>query len=84
VTDPQRAASAASARRAVWGLALVLGVVHWDFWLWDDATLLFGFLPVGLAYHAVFSVLCGVVWALAVKFAWPEHIERWAEETEPS
>jgi hypothetical protein len=81
VTDHNRAGRARSGRRAVWIFGLVLGVLHWDFWLWDDATLLFGFLPIGLAYHAVFSVLCGVVWALAVKFAWPEHIERWAEET---
>jgi len=83
VTDLNRAAGAAagtSGRRAVWVLVLVLGVLHWDFWFWGDATLVLGFLPVGLAYHALFSVLCGVVWALAVKYAWPEHVERWAEE----
>ena len=76
----QHGAPMASRKRAVWGLVLVLGILHWDFWFWDDARLLFGFLPIGLAYHAVFSGLCGVVWALAVKFTWPEHIERWAEE----
>ena len=76
-----QAARATSRRRAIWVLVLALGVLHWDFWFWDDATLLFGFLPIALAYHAVYSVLCGVVWVLAVKLAWPEHIERWAEET---
>ncbi len=60
-------------------LVIALAVVHQDFWLWHDATLVFGFLPVGLAYHMLFSVLCGVVWALAVVFAWPTAIERMAE-----
>ena len=41
------------------------------------ASLLFGFLPIGLAYHALFSVACGVVWALAVRFAWPAELEAW-------
>ena len=34
-----------------------LFVLHQDFWLWDSHTLVLGFLPSGLAYHAVFSIL---------------------------
>ena len=55
----------------VLGLIVVLAIAHQDFWNWNDPKLIFDFLPIGLAYHAVYSVLCGVVWALAVKFAWP-------------
>ena len=63
-------------------MAVVLAVLHQDSWNWDNTTLVFGFLPVGLAYHILFSVLAAVVWALAVKFAWPTHVEAWADENE--
>jgi len=56
------------------GAALV--VLHQDFWNWKAVgPLLFGFLPVGLAYHAAFSVACAGYMALLVKFAWPRHLE---------
>ena len=48
--------------------------------MWADDSLVFGFMPMGLAYHALFSVACSCLWALAVFKAWPEEIERWAEE----
>ena len=51
---------------------LVLGLLHQDFWLWDSATLLLGFLPYGLAYHVGFSLLTAALWAIAVRFAWPD------------
>lgn len=66
----------------VWLTATVLFVLHQDFWLWNDTTLLFGFMPIGLAYHAAFSIVAAVLWFLAVKFAWPAHIEQWAEQDE--
>lgn len=65
-------------RKLVWVLVVLLAILHFDFWYWDDRTLVFGFLPIGLAFHAGFSLACGVVWLMAVKFAWPEHIEEWA------
>lgn len=64
----------------VWGLVILLAILHQDFWLWDNRTLVFGFLPVGLFYHAVFSIACAIVWTMAVKFAWPSHLEEWADE----
>jgi hypothetical protein len=67
-------------RTIVWVLVVVLAIVHFDFWYWNDRTLLFGFLPVGLGFHAGFSLACGFVWLLAVKFAWPSEIEDWAED----
>lgn len=64
----------------VWGLVILLAILHHDFWLWDNRSLVFGFMPIGLFYHAVFSIACAVVWAMAVKFAWPTHLEEWADE----
>ncbi|MFP6887512.1 MAG: DUF3311 domain-containing protein [Opitutales bacterium] len=69
-----------SVKALVWGLFLLLFLVHQDFWLWADDSLVFGFMPIGLAYHALFSVACSCLWAFAVFKAWPEEIERWAEE----
>lgn len=68
--------------RFVWGLVLALAVLHYDFWYWDDRTLVFGFMPIGLAYHAGFSLAAGLVWLLAVRFAWPANLEAWADEVD--
>ena len=67
----------------LWIGVLVLFVIHQDFWWWDDRTLVFGFLPIGLAYHALYSILAALLWSLAVKYAWPSHVEAFANETEP-
>jgi hypothetical protein len=37
--------------------------------------LVFGFLPIGLAYHAFYTLLVFVWMALLVKFAWPKEFE---------
>ena len=51
-------------------------VLHQDFWNWKSATpLLFGFLPLGLAYHAAYSILAAILMAVLVKAAWPSHLE---------
>ena len=50
-------------------------LVHQDFWFWTDQTLVFGFLPVGLAYHVGFSFLAAAAMAALVRFAWPESLE---------
>jgi hypothetical protein len=66
-------------RRIVFAVLLTMAVLHHDFWLWNDPTLVFGFLPAGLAYHAFFSILAACVWGLVVKFAWPHDVEELAE-----
>ena len=54
-------------------------LAHQDFWNWKkSAPLVLGFVPIGLAYHAGFAVLCAIMMAILVKFAWPGHLE--AEE----
>ena len=60
-------------------LAVVLGVLHQDFWNWDNGELVFGFMPVTLAYHAGYSIAAVLLWCLAIKFAWPTELEEWAE-----
>jgi len=64
----------------VYILAILLAVAHQDFWWWTNGTLLLGFMPVGLAYHALYSILCAIVWGLAVKFAWPTEVEAFLEQ----
>ena len=56
-------------------IALVY-LAHQDLWNWGkSAPLLFGFLPPGLAYHAGYSVLCAIMMAVLVKFAWLKTLE---------
>jgi len=69
-----------SGRRWIWAGFVVLFVAHHDFWWWDDRMLVWGGVPIGLAYHAGFSVAAGLLWALASRYAWPTHIEEWADQ----
>ena len=63
-------------------LVLGLYVLHQDWWNWASARpLLFGFLPLGLGYHALFSVACAICMALCVRLAWPAHLEALVEES---
>ena len=54
----------------------VLYLVHQDFWFWRDARpLVFGFLPVGLAYHALYCVAVSLLMWTLTRVAWPAHLE---------
>ena len=58
---------------------VILGVyvLHQDVWFWQAARpLVFGFLPVGLAYHAVYCVLVAVLMSVLTAVAWPAHLDR--------
>ena len=55
----------------VWILVALLVVLHQDVWYWDDDSLLFGFLPIGMAWHIGISIAASIVWFLAIQFAWP-------------
>jgi hypothetical protein len=55
---------------------VVLYVLHQDFWNWRTARpLVFGFLPIGLFYHACYSLAAALFMLLLVKTAWPSHLE---------
>jgi hypothetical protein len=59
---------------------LALYVLHQDRWLWASARpLVFGFLPVGLFYHACYCLAASFLMWLLVRFAWPAHLETEAE-----
>ncbi len=67
--------------RWVWYIPIVaLAVLHQDNWWWDDKTLVFGFMPVGLFWHALISLAAGLSWGLVVLFAWPHELDEIEEE----
>jgi hypothetical protein len=46
--------------------------LHQDVWLWRAARpLVFGFLPIGLFYHAAYTVAVSVVLSWLVRRHWP-------------
>jgi hypothetical protein len=55
---------------------VALYALHQDLWFWRTARpLVFGFLPIGLAYHAAYCVAAALLmWALTT-FAWPAHLQ---------
>ena len=61
---------------------IALFVLHQDVWNWDNAKLVFGFLPVGLAYHAAYSVVASAFWAIVMKIAWPTKLEQRADKSD--
>ncbi len=56
-------------------IVLVFLVLHQDTWNWTNKTLVFGFIPIGLAYHILYSGMAAVVMWCLVTFAWPGHLE---------
>ena len=55
---------------------LVFFALHQDVWLWRESRpLIFGVLPVGLAYHAAYTVAVSVVMAVLVRLYWQSHLE---------
>lgn len=57
-------------------VAAVLYVLHQDVWFWRSTSpLVFGFLPIGLFYHAAYTLLIAVVLAWLVHAYWPAHLE---------
>ncbi|WP_250931930.1 DUF3311 domain-containing protein [Aporhodopirellula aestuarii] len=66
--------SGGSSHTGLWivaGLVVVLLVLHQDNWFWTDGRLVFGFIPIGLFWHACLSVGASLTWFLATKIAWP-------------
>ncbi len=53
-----------------------LYALHQDVWWWREARpIVFGVLPIGLFYHAAFTVATAVALALLVRLVWPAHLE---------
>ena len=65
-------------------LVAVLYVLHQDVWFWNAARpFVFGFLPIGLFYHVVFTVACSALMWLLVRLTWPAHLESASEQRAP-
>jgi hypothetical protein len=62
-----------------WVAMVLLVVLHHDFWWWGDRGVVLGFLPVGLAYHAGYSLVVALFWVVVLMLAWPGDLEAWAE-----
>ena len=64
-------------KRALLVLAVAaLYVLHQDFWFWRSARpLVFGFLPIGLAYHAANTLGISLLMIYLVRRHWPSHLE---------
>lgn len=61
-------------------LILLYWALHQDLWNWRSIDpLAFGFLPVGLTYHALYTLGISLLMAFLVKVAWPHQLERDAE-----
>ena len=57
-------------------MAAALYALHQDFWFWRDARpLVFGCLPIGLFYHAVYTVAISALMCALVRTHWPSHLE---------
>ncbi len=55
---------------------LVFFALHQDLWFWREARpLVFGVLPLGLAWHAGYTLAVSVIMAVLVRRAWPSHLE---------
>jgi len=60
-----------------------LYILHQDIWFWRSSYLVFGFIPIGLFYHGIFSIAAALLMWLLVTYAWPSHLESEVEKTKP-
>ena len=58
-------------------LVTALYLLHQDIWFWRTAIpIILGFIPIGLFYHACFTVAASALMWILVKYAWPSHLEQ--------
>ena len=58
------------------GAVIALYLLHQDYWFWNTARpLVFGCVPIGLFYHACYSVAAALLMWMLVRYAWPSHLE---------
>jgi len=62
-------------------MAAALYALHQDFWFWREARpLVFGFLPIGLFYHAAYTLAVSALMWVLVRTHWPAHLEHASHE----
>jgi hypothetical protein len=58
------------------GVVAAIYVLHQDFWWWGGARpLVFGFLPIGLFYHAAYTLAVSAMLWWLVRGYWPSHLD---------
>jgi hypothetical protein len=58
-------------------------ILRHDYWNWNQAgPLLLGFLPVGLWWQGLVTLLACLMMWLLVRFAWPTRLEHEATQAE--
>ena len=64
-------------RRVVPIVLVVLAFfLHQDVWYWNaSAPLLFGVLPPGLWYHALYALACSALMWYLTRVIWPAHLD---------
>lgn len=59
--------------------AILTGVfyaLHQDLWFWHQARpLVFGVLPIGLFYHAAFTVATSLLLVVLIRLLWPASLD---------
>jgi hypothetical protein len=62
-------------------IVAALYALHQDVWFWREARpLVFGFLPIGLFYHAAYTVAVSLALSWIVRRYWPAHLDGAAPE----
>ena len=57
-------------------MAAALYALHQDFWFWrEPRPLVLGFPPIGLFYHAAYTVATSALMFVLVRSYWPAHLE---------
>lgn len=69
-------------KRLLYAALLLMIPLHHDFWWWNDPTLVLGIMPIGLAYHALYTVVAAGLWFLMLRIAWPTELEEFAQGVE--
>ena len=67
-------------RNVLYGVLVLLYLLHNDLWFWNDPTLIFS-LPAGLFYHLLFCAAASVLMYFLVNYAWPGNLAKSGEET---
>ena len=58
-------------------MAIALYLMHQDFWFWRTARpLVFGFLPIGLAWHGAYCIAVALLMWWLTRVAWPAHLDQ--------
>ena len=63
-------------RAFIVAVVAALYLLHQDVWFWRSARpLVFGFVPVGLAYHAGFCLAAAELMWMLTRLVWPSHLD---------